>query len=425
MGSELTLIGFYSAGLYFALQHIAERYSPVLAKRILHSWKVIAPIVAMVILAVFSWIANDLNWKLNGTSVLIIFSGLLLALVLYSTYRMLSFSFSYRNVINWIPFVNEDDWLIAVQDVLSAALSRSDERVVTYILTSISSVNPILEQRLLSWAVEDSRFSENRWVLPSLFTALVELSIHGVDSTDIQNQITDSICTTINQLIQRDSITEVETFVVSLMDKLSGLVRWNEYCTILLFYVIQSVWFDFDSKPRTVVPNSRLESLQTVIVVRLQHFGSQILEVGTPEDLETYICYLGRLMEDTHEDSLVNKGMDLIEWGLEQGKVTEQALHEFSNSLGHFRRKKSDDNKAVLDDWININVVQMAAGLAHIKGKDLHRLLANGGVRCKTISCFRLSCLSSDDYREVELQGGVKVELSERAPSIALEFKGT
>lgn len=423
MGSELTLIGFYSAGLYFAFQHMAERYSPVIAKRILQSWNVIAPIVGMVILAVLSLISSDFKWKLSAISDSIIFSGLLVLLVLYSTFRMLSFAFSYRNVINWVSFVDGDDWLIAVQDILSAALSRSDERVVTYILTSISSGDPILEQRLLSWAVEDSRFIENRWALPSLFSALVERSAIGVDNADIQNQIRDSVCTTINRLMQRDSITEVETFVVSLMDKLSGLVRWNENSTTLLFYAIQSIWFDFDSQPRTVIPNSRLESLQTVIVVRLQRFGSQLLEVGTPEDLETYICYLGRLMEDTGEDSLVNRGMDLIEWGLEQGKVTEQALHEFANSLGHFRRNKSA-NKDVIDEWINRNVVELAAGLAHIKGKDLHRLLANGGVRSDNINCIRLDCLSPDDYREVEKQGGVKVELSERTPSIVLEVKG-
>jgi|GEM_PF-4909577 len=405
-GAELTLLAVYFAGLIFTVQHIAERYSPVLAKRLLRNWRTYLPVSLMSIIVVYSLlISQDAN-----QNTIVFLSGMVLTL-----YGLLNFTFDQRKLIKLMRRSKASDRIICYEDCLSGAMSRMDERIAELVWREIDqgSCTEKVKREILLWAIDDDRFLTVSWAFEKLYRVLIPFALRT--TTDTQ----DHVFHVLSRQLDRNLFDLAEGFVDCALQELKkNSAEWTSDTWEFIYYLGNNLWLKgHEEGVRDVIP--RLDSLHRRYIGSVYGWIHIVLDSKRTELVEGLTQAIGELMEDitftNGADNFVNRYVDLVDGAFQHGLATDDLLHTAANSLGNARlrhKEQTPEMQADFDDWIDRIIIHFAAYLVEINGKDVDHLLANGRIEPgRTFELMAKKGVKVGSYEKAAESRGVKVKV--------------
>lgn len=418
-GAELTLLAVYFAGLIFTIQHIAERYSPVLAKRLLRNWRTYLPVSLMSIIVVSSLLIN----QGANQSTIIFLSGMVLTL-----YGLLNFAFDQRKLIKLMGRSRASDRIICYEDCLSGAMSRMDERTAELIWREIErgSSDDEVKQAVILWAIDDDRFLDVSWAFTKLYRVSIPFSLK---IPDFQQDVFRALA----RQLDRNLFDMAEGFVDCALDELRKDSNWTTDSWEFVYEFGNTLWLKGREEGIRGV-SSRLENLHTRYIVAVYEWIHIVLESHRTDLVEGLTQAIGGLMQNitfaNGADDFVNRYSDLVDWAFQKSLATDEVLHTAANSLGNARlghKEETPEMQEDFDDWIDGIIVHCAAYLVEINGRDVGHLLANGRIQPgRALDLMAKEGVQRESYLIAAESRGIRINVTDYvAPlSIVLEAKG-
>lgn len=417
--AELTLLAVYFAGLIFTVQHIAERYSPVLAKRVLRNWRTYLPLGLMSIIVLYS-----LYFSQNaGLTTIVFFVGMV-----FTLYGLLNFTFDQRMLIKLVSRSKESERVICYEDCLSGAMSRMDERIAELVWQEIDHGSPDdkVKQAIILWAIDDDRILDVSWAFNKLYRMSIPFSLM---TTDIQEYV----FRTLARQLDRGLFDLAEGFVDCALDELRKNSNWTTDTWEFIYNLGNTLWLRGREEGVRDV-SSRLENLHTRYIVAVYDWIHIVLESNRTDLVEGLTQAIGGLMQNitfaNGADNFVNRYSDLVDWAFQKSLATDEVLHTAANSFGNAKQGHQEDTpemQQTFDDWIDDILIHFAAYLVEINGRDVGRLLANGRVHPgRSVELKAKEGVRKESYLTVAKLRGIRIDVTDYvAPtSFALEVEG-
>ncbi|MHB1630532.1 MAG: hypothetical protein ACYCVB_19525, partial [Bacilli bacterium] len=283
--AEITLVAVFFAGLIFTVQHISERYSPILAKHLLRNWIIYVPVGVMSIAVVYSrFISRDA----------VIIDNSLFVGFIFSIYGALYMAFDQRMLIRLVRRSKASDRIICYEDCLSGAMSRMDERIAELVWREIDqgSCTEKVKREILLWAIDDDRFLTVSWAFEKLYRVLIPFALRT--TTDTQ----DHVFHVLSRQLDRNLFDLAEGFVDCALQELKkNSAEWTSDTWEFIYYLGNTLWLKgHEEGVRDVIP--RLDSLHRRYIGSVYGWIHIVLDSKRTELVEGLTQAIGELMED-------------------------------------------------------------------------------------------------------------------------------
>jgi len=431
------LSAIYIAVLVWAMQHVADHYTPKLLSIFFHR-VILGPLVLLGALflaagilvlrpvphTLFSLITGGRIQLPSIAGDIVAFILLIIAIivVLYSTYQMV-YRFAHgTEIIDWLRERPNQD--IILQEILLNAIPRSDQQITSAALRMALCSKNNKNTSFISWLSDHRDLIAIKWMTLELLNILLS------DPFDksAADAYRDLLCVLLAEALEKEDFPFSRDVLSTIMGKLAFVQPWTQSHAQLLYNIGFTLWQigeRGDNAPRTARIPQQLEDTQLIFLIRLRKIWYHLLKLGDPSSVEDYSWVLGDLAIDTAGtescESFISRLYDVMEDGFRQHLLTPDAIQQMASDLGTVRiRAYSSDDQ--IQEWIDLLLVDLLAMLAEL-GEDeeaLGHVVGNGYMTRRTTKKGKWPWSRSYDIRRTN-HSWLKPE-SYKAAAKALEI---
>ncbi len=460
----IAVLAVYVAALIFAIQHLADRYSPNLINIFL--WRLGAwPLLGLLALSVGAGAARISTWQIATVIPLALFLATLVV-GLGGSFWIWNSMVVDATIIAWLKRLSKRPiYQQTLDEVALKAIQRSDEAITSGVLKV-----GLDQAAFIQWLTDHRDLFNEEWLVRKLFDSVSDKNLKGANAQPVASFLT----LLLGNALDEEASLRAETILNFILHLLEDGNAWSEGYGHLLGDVGFLLWNKGEPGAgiaRTYTVPQKLEELQTFFLIRIRGVRAKIVESRNQDGLNNYYLVVGRLAEDTSDDTFISRIEDIVlnsdaETVFKEGLVSEDTLHGLACNLREIKRRyvHVDETNGTPQqgrnedeiDWINRIVVHLGAMLAeleslpHVGGNtteqnavahkasvphlpkpkaartkqaqsrksELGRLLANGGLfrgSQATIKLYPVDWLNLASYRQV------KQLLAEQNVSVILE----
>jgi len=381
LGGALAVLGIYATALFFALQHIGERYSPAVNGVFLKRFA-LAPSAAFAILVILIGLlaivpaptppATTTTICCVGPAELLLspfqisyltLVGLFItvAIALFDGWKL---STRLGDVVLLVTLVRDLPAIRrmpALQVIVLNAVRRSDVIATAAALTVAKSAGTKELTLLLNWLTDHRELLATDWLTHEVLTAVVSGTLTDMEARTYQSTLERLL----GLALDREAFPRGVEVIDRTLDALSRTPRWGLDHGMLLYHLGFLLWHVGDpgaSVPRKTAVQAQLEAVQSYFLVKLRAVWQAVTEKG-PESVKNYVLGIDRLLQDVQDDDFLSLIDEWLDDGFRKGLLVPEALVDLARAL-----RRTQENLRSGDSSADDLVMLIAAILVQLGG---------------------------------------------------------
>lgn len=375
-GITVAMLTFWASGLFLGLQHVSERYTPVMMNVMLRRRICLLPLALLVACMVASGIFAVLpSSRLTDTVALIITVGSIL-IALIAVYRLIYALSNAALMVSWLRqqavkghkrHTGKEQYDDPLEEVLLGAIHRDDRRTAQELLRQIlgTASEPTHERALLTWLEQRPEL-----VAINLFsTELLDALLSSALSSTTAESRAKILQLLVSEALNTEAYSRGRAAVGAIMKALTQQIPWTRAYTYITESLGFALWRVGDEEAwswRISNTPNQLRDVQDVFFAELKRAWRHIFPREDARATHTFTLAVIETLHyvDEHDESAVSWVLsimyDILEDGYHHDLLARDTLLELGNALGRFDRALPQDS-ADLRAWIDDLTVTIAA----------------------------------------------------------------